>query len=142
MDAPLHGNNPAAPRGSAADGAAHLPKNGGPGEQSSDMAKNGGSGRTPPPSPIDEAPTFEPEKPLSLLMDTGAMTHVAGCGRRALPGNVSTEGFNVRGVGGGVARMAKSIAGHRGEEHRGSAVDMAKSRLQAPPAPRPGRTPE
>ena len=40
MDAPLHGNNPAAPRGSAADGAAHLPKNGGSGEQSSDMAKN------------------------------------------------------------------------------------------------------
>ena len=40
MDAPLHGNNPAAPRGSAEDGAAHLPKNGGSGEQSSDMAKN------------------------------------------------------------------------------------------------------
>ena len=75
-----------------------------------DMAKNtvpptyGGSGRPPPTSPIDEAPTFEPEKPLSLLMGTGAMTHVAGCGRGALPGNVSTEGFNVRGVGGGVAR--------------------------------------
>ena len=46
MDAPLHGNNPAAPRGSAEDGAAHLPKNGGSGEQEEhrgsavDMAKS------------------------------------------------------------------------------------------------------
>jgi len=66
-------------------------------------AKNiGGSGQTPPPSPIDEAPTFELEQPLSLLVGTGAMTHVAGRGWEALCGNVSTEGFNVRGVGGGV----------------------------------------
>ena len=44
------------------------------------------------------------EQPLSLLMDTGAMTHVAERGWGTLPGNVSAEGFNVRGVGGGVAR--------------------------------------
>ena len=37
-------------------------------------------------------------------MGTGAISHVAGRGWGALPGNVPTEGFNVRGVGGGVAR--------------------------------------
>ena len=68
------------------------------------------------------------EQPLSPLVGTGAMTTFAGLGWEALRGNVSTEGFNMRGVGGDVARSTENVMA-------GVAMDRATRESRYLPTP-------
>ena len=80
-------------------------------------------------------------QPLSLLVDTGAMTSVAGAGWETMCGNVSHKGRHARGVGGTFVRSAGSgdltitfRTGRAGLWLTSTALRLFQSSANAPPA--------